>query len=86
MIATKFPSYCVRHPNKVVWLLHQFRQAYELDGTELAQFGDSPEDRATRRAVQRLDRVALGEARKLFATSQQRRRPARAARPGSRPR
>jgi glycosyltransferase involved in cell wall biosynthesis len=69
VVATKFPSYCVRHPNKVVWLLHQFRQAYELDGTELAQFGDSPEDRATRRAVQRLDRVALGEARKLFATS-----------------
>jgi glycosyltransferase involved in cell wall biosynthesis len=69
VIATKFPSYCVRHPNKVVWLLHQFRQAYELDGTELAQFGDSPEDRATRRAVQRLDKVALGEARKLYATS-----------------
>src|SRR6267378_597548 len=30
-IATKFPSYAVRHPNKVVWLLHQFRQAYDLD-------------------------------------------------------
>ena len=69
VVATKFPSYCVRHPNKVVWLLHQFRQAYELDATDLAQFGDSAEDRATRRAVQRLDRVALGEARKLFATS-----------------
>src|SRR5438309_7636791 len=69
VIATKFPSYCVRHPNKVVWLLHQFRQAYELDRTELGQFGESAEDRATRRAVQRLDRIALAEARKLFATS-----------------
>jgi glycosyltransferase involved in cell wall biosynthesis len=69
VIATKFPSYAVRHPNKVVWLLHQFRQAYELDRTELGQFGESAEDRATRRAVQRLDRVALGEARKVFATS-----------------
>jgi glycosyltransferase involved in cell wall biosynthesis len=69
VIATKFPSYVVRHPSKVVWLLHQFRQAYELDRTELGQFGESAEDRATRRAVQRLDRVALGEARKLFATS-----------------
>src|SRR5262249_25704314 len=69
VIATKFPSYAVRHPNKVVWLLHQFRQAYELDRTELGQFGESVEDRATRRAVQRLDKVALGEARKLFATS-----------------
>ncbi|HEX7145254.1 MAG TPA: glycosyltransferase family 4 protein [Gaiellaceae bacterium] len=68
-IATKFPSYAVRHPNKVVWLLHQFRQAYELDRTELGQFGESAEERATRRAVQRLDRVVLGEARKVFATS-----------------
>src|SRR6266542_566829 len=69
VIATKFPSYAVRHPNKVVWLLHQFRQAYELDRTDLGQFGENTEDRATRRAVQRLDRVALGEARKVFATS-----------------
>jgi glycosyltransferase involved in cell wall biosynthesis len=68
-IATKFPSYAVRHPNKVVWLLHQFRQAYELDRTGLGQFGESAEDRATRRAVQRLDRVVLGEAKKVFATS-----------------
>jgi len=69
VVATKFPSYAVRHPNKVVWLLHQFRQAYELDRTELGQFGESAEERATRRAVQRLDQVALGEARRVFATS-----------------
>jgi glycosyltransferase involved in cell wall biosynthesis len=69
VVATKFPSYCVRHPNKVVWLLHQFRQAYELDRTDLGQFSESAEDRATRRRVERLDRLALGEARKLFATS-----------------
>src|SRR3954469_5170050 len=69
VIATKFPSYAIRHQNKVVWLLHQFRQAYELDRTDLGQFGESAEDRAARRAVHRLDKVALGEARKLFATS-----------------
>jgi len=70
VVATKFPSYVVRHPEKRVWLIHQFRQAYELDRTELGQFGESPEDRATRRKVQDLDRVALGEATRLFATSQ----------------
>jgi glycosyltransferase involved in cell wall biosynthesis len=69
VIATKFPSYCVRHRNKVAWVLHQFRQAYELDRTELGQFAETAEERATRRAVQQLDRVALGEARKVFATS-----------------
>ena len=69
VVATKFPSYLVRHPNKRVWLVHQFRQAYELDRTELGQFGESPEDRALRRKVQSLDRLALGEASRLFATS-----------------
>jgi glycosyltransferase involved in cell wall biosynthesis len=69
VVATKFPSYCVRHPRKVVWLLHQFRQAYELDRTELGQFSESARDRALRRAVQRLDTKCIGEARKVFATS-----------------
>jgi glycosyltransferase involved in cell wall biosynthesis len=70
VIGTKFPSYVVRHPEKRVWLVHQFRQAYELDGTELGQFGNDPQERALRRQVQELDRVALGEATRLFATSQ----------------
>ena len=70
VVATKFPSYLVRHPEKRVWLVHQFRQAYELDRTDLGQFGESPEDRAIRRQVQELDRIGLGEATRLFATSQ----------------
>ena len=69
VVGTKFPSYLVRHPEKRVWLVHQFRQAYELDRTALGQFGESAEERALRRQVQELDRVALGEATRLFATS-----------------
>ena len=69
VIATKFPSYVLRHPNKVVWLLHQFRQAWDLDRTELGQFSESAEDRALRRKVLELDRVSLGEAKKIFTTS-----------------
>jgi len=69
VIATKFPSYLIRHPNKVVWLVHQLRQAYEWHGTALGQFDDSPEDRSIRRGIHDLDRESLGEARKLFATS-----------------
>jgi glycosyltransferase involved in cell wall biosynthesis len=69
VVATKFPSYVVRHREKRVWLVHQFRQAYELDGTELGQFGPSAEERALRRQVQELDRRALSEATRLFATS-----------------
>ncbi len=69
VIATKFPSYVIRHPNKVVWLLHQFRQAWDLDRTELGQFSESAEDRALRRKVLELDRTTLGEAKKIFTTS-----------------
>jgi glycosyltransferase involved in cell wall biosynthesis len=69
VVATKFPSYAVRHPNKVVWLLHQFRQAWDLDRTELGQFSESAEDRALRRKVLAFERTVLGEARRIFATS-----------------
>lgn len=30
VIALKFPAYLVRHPRKTLWLLHQYRQAYDL--------------------------------------------------------
>jgi glycosyltransferase involved in cell wall biosynthesis len=69
VIATKFPSYAIRHQKKIVWLVHQFRQAYELDRTDLGQFSEDPFDRATVRAIQRLDRTTLGEAQRLFAIS-----------------
>jgi glycosyltransferase involved in cell wall biosynthesis len=68
-IATKFPSYGIRHRNKVIWLVHQFRQAYDFDRTEFTQFSESANDRAVRRAVERFDAVAFGEARKIFTIS-----------------
>ena len=70
VIATKFPSYLIEHPNKVVWLVHQFRQAYELDGTEHGQFGTSAADRSAR-ASDRAEPTGSrsGSARRLFATS-----------------
>ena len=40
------------------------------DRTELGQFSEAPLDRATRRAIERLDGIALGEAQRVFATSQ----------------
>ncbi len=69
VIGTKFPSYGIRHPNKVVWLVHQFRQAYDFDRGEFGQFAESPVDRATRLGVERFDAVALGEARRIFTIS-----------------
>ncbi len=45
---------------KVVWLVHQFRQAWDFDRTELGQFSESAEDRALRRRVLAFERTALG--------------------------
>jgi glycosyltransferase involved in cell wall biosynthesis len=70
VIATKFPSYGIRHPNKIVWLVHQFRQAYDYDRTAHGQFSEAPLDRATRRGVERFDAVSLGEARRIYSISQ----------------
>jgi len=30
LIGLKFPAYLIPHPNKVLWILHQHRTAYEL--------------------------------------------------------
>lgn len=69
VIATRFPSYLVRHPNKVVWLIHQFRQVYELLGTPYSDFGPDPEDREAVEMVRGMDARALGEARRIFTNS-----------------
>jgi glycosyltransferase involved in cell wall biosynthesis len=69
VIATRFPSYLVRHPNKVVWLIHQLRQVYDLEGSRYSDFDDSPRDRRAAEMVRRMDRRTLGEARRRFAIS-----------------
>lgn len=69
VIPTKFPSYLVSHPNKVAWLFHQYREAYDLFGSDLSPLGDAPEARAIRDDVKAMDAAALGECRRLFAIS-----------------
>ena len=53
VIASKFPTYFVRHPNKVAWLIHQYRAAYELCGTRVQRLRPH---RARRRAARHADR------------------------------
>src|SRR3954451_5499195 len=68
-ICTKWPSYVVRHPCKVTWLVHQHRQVYDMFGTPLSDFTNSPEDVRIRRLVMRIDRKALLESRHVFTIS-----------------
>ena len=69
VIATKFPTYFARHPNKIAWLIHQYRAAYELAGTPFSDFSHTEEDAALRQRLIALDTEMLGECRRLFANA-----------------
>lgn len=69
VIPTKFPAYCVRHPHKVTWLMHQYRAAYDLCGTEYADFDHREEDTAVRERLRALDREMLGECAAVYTIS-----------------
>ncbi len=69
VIASKFPSYFVRHPNKVAWLIHQYRAAYELCGTPYSDFGHHESDIGLRDRIIELDTQMLGECRRVFANA-----------------
>ena len=69
VIATKFPTYFANHPNKIVWMIHQHRQAYDLYGTRYGDFDTDVGDEAVRQAILNADRTALGESKKVFTIS-----------------
>src|SRR6266542_4787097 len=70
VVALKFPAYLVPHERKVVWLIHQHRTAYELwDHPEFADLGKQIEGPQVRDMVQQSDRIALGEAKRIFTNS-----------------
>lgn len=69
VVATKFPTYFVRHPHKVAWLMHQYRAAYELCDTPFSDFAHVEEDVGLRQRLMELDREMLGECRRRFAIS-----------------
>ena len=69
VIASKFPTYFVRHPNKVTWLMHQYRAAYDLCGTEYSEFEHTEGDVGLRDTLLRLDCERLRECRRVFTIS-----------------
>jgi len=70
VIATRFPSYLVKHPNKVVWLIHQLRQVYDLLGTRYSDFSaEQPRDARALEMIRAMDRRTLSEARAVYTIS-----------------
>ena len=70
VISTKFPSYFVRHPRHVLWLIHQYRQLYDLFGTPHSEFSAARwRDRIFRRRFMSRDRAALAAIGRRFTNS-----------------
>ena len=65
-VGLKFPAYCIPHSNKVNWILHQHRAAYDLFDTEYSNMKDTPEGVEMRRIVYNADNQYLKEAKRTY--------------------
>jgi glycosyltransferase involved in cell wall biosynthesis len=69
VIATKFPSYFIKHPNKVVWLVHQHRASFDHYTTPYTPFKNISTDHKLREEIMNYERKFLAEAKARFAIS-----------------
>ena len=70
VIGLKFPAYLIPHPNKVLWILHQHRQAYEQWNHALGDMEYYGNGREVRDAIRRADTQLIPEARAVYTNSQ----------------
>lgn len=70
VIAMKFPAIYVKHDNKVVWLLHQHRQAYDLWETPYGDLHSLPEGEKIRDFICKCDTEYLKEAKHIYTNAQ----------------
>lgn len=68
VIATKFPSYIVEHPNKITWLMHQYRGAYDLYTSEFTDL-KGVEGEQIRRQIVEMDNRTLAESKRIYSIS-----------------
>lgn len=69
LITIRYPSYALRHPNKVSWFIHHHRGAYDLWGTPHQDLPNDPEGQRERDSLIKSDTLYLRECRKVFTNS-----------------
>ncbi|UFJ42539.1 glycosyltransferase family 4 protein [Brevibacillus humidisoli] len=69
LIALKFPIYLAEHQNKVLWLLHQHREAYDLWGTEYEGLHTMPHRDRLRKLIMDYDRKHISRCQKIYTIS-----------------
>lgn len=70
VIALKFPAYLIRHPHKTLWLVHQYRQAYDLnvEGIDSSVRRDVGHD--IRNLIVNADNECFRESKAIFTISE----------------
>ena len=66
VIAIKFPAYYIRHENKVLWLEHQHRQAYDMWDTQYSDLRHWENAESIRDLILRCDQTYIAEAKKVY--------------------
>lgn len=66
VIATKFPTYAVKHDNKVLWLVHQHRTLYDLENTEYDGWQFEKNSKEIRDKIRSLDNKFFDECREIY--------------------
>jgi len=70
IIALKFPAYLIRHPHKTLWLLHQYRQAYDLFDVGQSNLPAGERGQDLRVLIKRADEQGFEESRRIFTNSE----------------
>lgn len=71
IIATKQPTCLAQHPNKVLWLMHQHRAAYDLRDSVLAGgLNTIPGGPRVIEQITAMDNLSIPEAKEIYSISQ----------------
>ncbi len=69
LIGLKFPAYLMPHPSKRLWLLHQYRSAYDLWDQPLGDLAGAPDGAHVRSIIRDADAALLPECEALYTIS-----------------
>jgi glycosyltransferase involved in cell wall biosynthesis len=69
VIALKFPAYLIPHARKTLWLVHQYRQAYDLYDAQQSNLPPGELGADIRRVIKNADDECFRDARRIFAIS-----------------
>ena len=70
VIAMKFPAYYIKHEHKILWLMHQHRQAYDLWGTKYGDLDKFSNGDKVRQLIIKSDNKYISEAKQVYTIAQ----------------